>query len=107
MSAAMRAELAEKGVAVMRGDAPDLSAEEAVRSPWSFAERVLGERPVLVERQPIKAIPGGRSFASSSAETPLHTDSQMFAGVPPSVQVLVCVRPADRGGACVFADGWA
>ncbi|WP_437679687.1 TauD/TfdA family dioxygenase [Sorangium sp. So ce131] len=99
-------ELAARGFSVLRGDAA-LAAEEAARAPWSFAERLLGARPRLVERQPIKAVPGGRSFAASSAAAPLHTDSQSFAGAPPAVQIMACVRPAERGGACLLLDSWA
>ncbi|AUX30260.1 MULTISPECIES: TauD/TfdA family dioxygenase [Sorangium] len=99
-------ELAGRGFSVLRGDA-SLAPEEAARAPWSFAERLLGSRPRLVERQPIKAVPGGRSFAASSAAAPLHTDSQSFAGAPPAVQIMACVRPAERGGACLLLDGWA
>jgi len=84
-----------------------LAVEDAARAPWAFAERLLGERPRLVERQPIKAVPGGTSFASNSAPTPLHTDSQMFAGAPPGVQVMACLGAAERGGEHLFVDGWA
>ncbi|WP_437488901.1 TauD/TfdA family dioxygenase [Sorangium sp. So ce1014] len=98
-------ELAARGFSVLRGDAA-LAPEEAARAPWSFAERLLGARPRLVERQPIKAVPGGRSFAASSAAAPLHTDSQCFAGAPPAVQIMACVRPAERGGGCLLLDGW-
>src|SRR4051794_29409997 len=59
---------------------PEGLREQAVASPFAFAERVLGVAPLLVERQPIRPIEGGRSFASSRADTPLHTDSQMFLG---------------------------
>lgn len=92
---------------MVRGGGPELSAGEAARTPWEVAARLLGERPRLVERQPIKAVPGGRSFASSAVETPLHTDSQLFGGAPPDVQVMVCARRATRGGECVLADAWA
>ena len=103
---AAREPCARQGFAVVR-PAAELSPEEAARAPWLFAERLLGERPRLVERQPIKAIPGGRSFASSAGPAPLHTDSQSFAGTPPAVQVMACVRPADRGGESVLVDAWA
>jgi gamma-butyrobetaine dioxygenase len=102
--AGLRRDLAGRGFALLPAGLPGLGPEEAARAPWIFAERLLGERPRLVERQPIKAVPGGRSFASSSGPTPLHTDSQAFAGAPPAVQVMACVRPAGQGGACVLAD---
>jgi gamma-butyrobetaine dioxygenase len=91
------------GAAVLRIEA---AAREASLSPWTFAERLFGERVVMVERQPIRAVPGGRTFASSSEETPLHTDSQPHFGVPASAQVLVCERPAAQGGESVHVDAW-
>jgi gamma-butyrobetaine dioxygenase len=97
-------ELVARGFAVVR--ASGLAPEEAARAPWGFAEQLLGERPILVERQPIKAVPEGRSFASSARAAPLHTDSQAFAGAPPSVQIMACVRAAARGGACLLLDTW-
>lgn len=106
-AARLRRDLARDGYAVIRADGADLSPAEAARAPWVFAERLLGERPRMVERQPIKAVPGGRSFASGSGPAPLHTDSQLHDGSPPGVQVMVCVRPADRGGEHVLADGFA
>lgn len=102
----LREELAARGFAVVRAT-PDLAPETAARVPWIFAEKLLGERPRMVERQPIKAVPGGRSFASSAGPAPLHTDSQMYAGTPPSVQIMACVRPAERGGDTVLVDTWA
>src|SRR4051812_27801311 len=61
---------------------PELLRESAAASPFAFAMRLLGVEPLLVERQPIRPIDGGRSFASTRADTPLHTDSQMFLGAP-------------------------
>jgi len=83
------------------------AAAEASASPWAFAERLFGERVVMVERQPIRAVPGGRTFASSAAFTPLHTDSQTHFGVPASAQVLACRRPADEGGESTLVDTWS
>lgn len=100
-------ELAARGYAVIRDAPPELSPSEAARAPWLFAERLLGAKSRMVERQPIKAVPGGRSFASSAGPAPLHTDSQLFAGAAPDVQVMVCARAADRGGEHLFIDGWA
>ncbi|HEY3821573.1 MAG TPA: TauD/TfdA family dioxygenase [Polyangiaceae bacterium] len=98
-----RAALEELGAAVvhLEGSSADASA-----SPWSFAEGLFGERVVMVERQPIRAVPGGRTFASSAGFTPLHTDSQTHFGVPASAQVLVCRRPAERGGESTLVDAW-
>ena len=83
-------------------------APEAValveHAPWEVAERLFGERPLLVERQPIRPVRGARSFAASDGPAPLHTDSQRWFGLPPHVQLLCCVRPAARGGECVLLD---
>jgi hypothetical protein len=84
---------------------PETLRDSAAASPFAFAARLLGAEPLLVERQPIRPIDGGRSFASSRIDTPLHTDSQMFLGAPAAVQVLVCVKQAPRGGASVLVDG--
>jgi hypothetical protein len=101
---ALRATVEASGAAVLR--APTAAAEAAA-SPWAFAERLFAERVVMVEQQPIRAVPGGRTFASSSAFTPMHTDSQRCFGVPASAQVLVCRRPAERGGESTLVDAWA
>jgi len=99
-----RATLEGLGSAVLHGEG---AAAEADASPWTFAERLFGERVVMVERQPIRAVPGGRTFASSAAFTPLHTDSQTHFGVPASAQVLVCRHPAERGGESTLVDAWS
>jgi gamma-butyrobetaine dioxygenase len=100
------------GLAVVRladewGATPEALRAEAERAPYAFAARVLGVEPLLVERQTIRPVDGGRSFASTRADTPLHTDSQMFLGVPAALQIVVCVRAAPRGGESVFLDGLA
>jgi gamma-butyrobetaine dioxygenase len=97
------AELAAAGVAWVH--APEI-AEKAAGDPWAAAERVLGGRPLLVERQPIRAVPGGRSFSSGCMAAPFHTDSQMLLGVPPHVQVMACARAAERGGENLYLDTW-
>jgi hypothetical protein len=84
---------------------PELLREATAASPFSFAARLLGVEPLLVERQPIRPIDGGRSFASTRVDTPLHTDSQMFLGMSATLQILVCVKPAARGGESVLVDG--
>jgi gamma-butyrobetaine dioxygenase len=100
----LTAALAETGVSWVR--APEL-AEAAPREPWACAERLLGERAVLLERQPIRAVPGGRSFSSGRMEAPFHTDSQTLLGVPPHVQVMACGGAADIGGESLYLDTWA
>jgi len=77
---------------------PEMLRDAAAASPFGFAARLLGVEPLLVERQPIRPIDGGRSFASTRIDTPLHTDSQMFAGAPAAIQILVWLGeplPAD------------
>jgi hypothetical protein len=100
----VRADLAERGYVLLPGGAV---AASAPADPWSLIERLTGERPLRVERQPIRKIEGGQSFASTSAFTPLHTDSQDFLGAPPGLQIMACRAPAARGGTTLLVDGWA
>jgi gamma-butyrobetaine dioxygenase len=102
--ARLTAALAETGLAWIR--APEL-AEAAPREPWACAERLLGERAVLLERQPIRAVPGGRSFSSGRMAAPFHTDSQTLLGVPPHVQVMACGAASENGGESLYLDSWA
>lgn len=82
-----------------------LEADAAARDPWEVATQFFGEPPRMVERQPIKPVPQGRSFASNSAFTPLHTDSQMFGGVSPHAQLMFCAQAArDGGGTTLLLD---
>lgn len=83
---------------------PGALRDSAAASPFAFVARLLGVEPLLVERQPIRPVPEGRSFASTRRDTPLHTDSQMFFHVPAAIQVLVCVKAASRGGESVLVD---
>jgi gamma-butyrobetaine dioxygenase len=100
----LTAALAETGLAWVR--APELT-ETAPREPWACAERLLGERAVLLERQPIRAVPGGRSFSSGRMAAPFHTDSQTLLGVPPHVQVMACGAASASGGESLYLDTWA
>jgi hypothetical protein len=68
--------------------------------------RLWGARPALLERQPIHAVAGGRTFASGNMPAPFHSDSQMFRGVPPHVQVMACKQDAERGGESLYLDTW-
>ena len=97
------AELAESGIAWVR--APQI-AEAAGRDPWAAAAQLLGERAELVERQPIRPVPHGRSFASGAMAAPFHTDSQTFLGVPPHVQVMACRQATAAGGESLYLDTW-
>lgn len=81
-------------------------AERARLDPWGFVEQLLGVRPLMLERQPIRPVAGGRSFASSGGPAPFHTDSQLFAGGPPTLQLMLCVRQAGHGGESLFLDTW-
>ncbi len=104
--ARLRDEVEQHGFTVFQLDDAK-AATVASLAPWTFAERLLGRGQVsLVERQPIRAVVGGRSFASSQVPTPLHSDSQLFAGVPPQLQVMLCVRPAAQGGQSLLLDTW-
>jgi len=103
-------EVAANGFAVVPlarawGEPPEALRDAAAASPFTFAARLLGAQPLLVERQPIRPVDGGRSFASTRADTPLHTDSQIFLGAPAAVQVLLCVKQAPRGGESLLVDG--
>lgn len=75
--------------------------------PWAFVHELIGMRPEMVERQPIRPVEGAKSFAGSAAFTPFHTDSQDFFGAPPGLQVMVCRRAAAIGGQIRLLDGWA
>jgi hypothetical protein len=81
---------------------PDLVASFATH-PWETARALCGE-VAMVERQPIKPVAHGRSFASRASDAPLHTDSQLFHGAPPDLQILGCVRPAESGGDTLLLD---
>jgi len=100
----LNAELAETGICWLR--APEL-VREVEADPWAAAEGLLGERPLLLERQPIRAIAGGRTFSSGCMAAPFHSDSQMFLGVPPHVQVMACQSAAETGGESLYLDTWA
>jgi alpha-ketoglutarate-dependent taurine dioxygenase len=103
LEGALRHTLEEVGAALVAFPG---AAAQATASPWALAERLFGERVLLVERQPIRAIAGGRTFASSNGFTPMHTDSQMHFGVPASVQLLACARPSATGGESTLVDAW-
>jgi gamma-butyrobetaine dioxygenase len=81
--------------------------EAASHDPWAAATALLGERPLLLEKQPIRAVPGGRSFASGSMAAPFHSDSQQCLGVPPHVQVMACRNAASAGGESLYLDTWS
>jgi len=97
------AELATRGFCLVRPES-GLDAHTASQQPWDVAGRLFGEPPELVERQPIAPVAGGRSFASSSDATPLHTDSQLYRGVPPHAQLMFCARAAADGGETLLVD---
>jgi gamma-butyrobetaine dioxygenase len=75
--------------------------------PWAFVQELVGIRPEMVERQPIRAVARAKSFAGSAVFTPFHTDSQDFFGAPPGLQIMVCRHAAASGGQTRLLDGWA
>lgn len=98
------ATIRSRGWAVVSlGDAP----MDRLARPWALVDALLGAPAVLLEVQPIRAVPGGRSFASSMVDTPLHTDSQHWRGRPPELQLTACVRAADTRGESLLLDGHA
>lgn len=107
MKSALFAEVETKGFALVRPAPETLPVELGSSDPWQASTLLLGQAPELVERQPIQKVAWGRSFASTSSETPLHTDSQLFRGAPPDLQLMFCERPAAAGGDTTLVDGWA
>ncbi len=95
--------VAVHGYAVIEPSA-GFDADSAARDPWGVATLFFGEPPSMVERQPIKPMPHGRSFASNAAFTPLHSDSQMFGGVSPHAQLMFCAKAARDGGTTLLVD---
>lgn len=93
--------VARQGWAVVA--APDLG-RAAPSDPWTVAAQLAGHPVAMVERQPIRAVQGGRTFASGRGPAPLHTDSQLHHGVPAHWQVLFCVQPARAGGESLLLD---
>ena len=104
--AALRQRVADVGFAVL-APAPSLAAERVRLDPWGVTESLFDAPVCMVERQPIRPVPGATSFAAGSGDAPLHTDSQPFDGVPAHVQVMACRAPAARGGASLLVDGFA
>jgi hypothetical protein len=93
--------LARDGWEILRNRSID------VADPWAFVHGLIGARPEMVEVQPIRPRPDGRSFASTTGFTPLHTDSQDYRGVSPALQIMVCKRAAASGGETRLVDGRA
>jgi hypothetical protein len=89
-----------------------------IAHPWRLVLALVGRAPQLTEVQPIAPRGGrdtsvtepraaARSFAASTGDAPLHTDSQLWCGRPPELQLTACLRPADAGGHSVLVDGHA
>jgi len=97
----IRERLAADGYVVLPDAAPNLA------EPWRYITELLGERPEMVERQPIRPHARGVSYASTAVFTPFHTDSQDYLGAPPGLQVMACHRAAARGGQTRLVDGRA
>lgn len=103
----LRGELARRAFVILTDPPAGVRPEDAARDPWDYVGRLLGVRPRMVERQPIRAVAGGRSFASTSQFTPLHTDSQLYDGAPPDLQVMACIQADAQGGQSTLLDTWA
>jgi hypothetical protein len=98
--------VAHDGYALFESEA-EWAREAANGAAWELAERILGQPARMVEFQPIRPVAHGRSFASTSAPTPLHTDSQRFSGAPPDAQIMICERAPKEGGEVLLVDGFA
>lgn len=94
----LHAQLVADGYAIV----PSLGRDPS--EAWAFVQDLVGVWPDMVERQPIRTRPGGRSFASTTVFTPFHTDSQDFRGTPPGLQIMICRRAASDGGATRLLD---
>ncbi len=99
----LRNRLLRDGYAVL---AREHTSHLSTSDPWRLCTELFGTRPLVVERQPIRPVEGGASFASSTVFTPLHTDSQSLVGVAPDIQIMQCVRPAVVGGETLLVDAW-
>ncbi|MBL8719089.1 MAG: TauD/TfdA family dioxygenase [Myxococcales bacterium] len=97
----LAAAVAAQGFAVIT--APDL-VRAAPSDPWAVAASLAGEPARMLERQPIRAVKGGQTFASGHGPAPLHTDSQLYRGMPAHWQALFCVQAARQGGDTVLLD---
>lgn len=95
--------LSSEGLFVVPSGALDRST---VAAPWSFAEHLVGEAPRMVERQIVRAVLHGRSFAATCVETPVHNDLQRYLGRIADLQVLACIRAATDGGVSTLLDTW-
>jgi hypothetical protein len=98
--------LAANGYALFAG-ASNWASDAAHGGAWELAEKILGGTARMVEFQPIRPVAGGRSYASTSGDTPLHTDSQRYTGAPPDAQIMICARAPKEGGEVLLVDGFA
>ncbi len=101
---ALRERLAAHGWAVIELDE---LAQVRLATPWLLVDTLLGEPPVMLEVQPIRAIAHARSFAASQAAAPLHTDAQLWHARPPELQLTACLHASSQGGASLLVDTWA
>lgn len=107
LALSIRGQIEQRGFALLPKGPASAGAVDATVDPWSLVESLTGERPLVLERQPIRPIESGRSFASTRVFTPLHTDSQDLVGTPPGLQVMFCRRAAPHGGETILLDTWA
>lgn len=101
---ALRERLATQGWAVIELDE---LAQVRLATPWLLVDTLLGEPPMLLEVQPIRAIAHARSFAASQDAAPLHTDAQLWHARPPELQLTACMHASTSGGTSLLVDTWA
>lgn len=101
------AALQRDGFALLAPSVPWLRAESVALDPWRAVEGLAGAPARHLERQPLRPVPGARSFAAGKGPAPLHTDSQPLDGVPAHLQVMACQRDAPEGGESLLLDGFA
>ena len=99
--------LETRGFALVHPDPRDVDPATFRSDPWEGVVRLTGKAPELLERQPVAPVPWGRSFASTKGFTPLHTDSQLYAGRPAELLLMACECSASEGGESKLLDTWA
>jgi gamma-butyrobetaine dioxygenase len=96
-------ELCAQGLSWFR--APDAVAGVVGADPAAVAARLLGRAPFKLRRRRLEVVPGARKgYENSQQQALFHIDQDPY--LPPQIQVLLCVRPADTGGESLFLDGW-
>jgi gamma-butyrobetaine dioxygenase len=111
----------ERGASRLWGDLDQRGSSffrcpEAARDgvdPARLVERMLGTQPERITVVPIKPRPQAalgpvqrRSYPGSMVAARFHVDPDPEGILPPHVQIMVCKRPADRGGETLILDVW-